>query len=177
MFQFWYRWLIVLTWLIILFGLEMAFLNQTVLFDPINHQLNNAFWQSPEAPAEMIPYQQLMYGALGATTLGWGIMLLFLLRNSFAQRQRWAWWAIVISVDAWYLVDTLIAWHGSLPHKPQKKPKLFVKSYGVTRPESISRRIDELWTNFTNSWYEQNVDGAFRYFYKQGDDVCLIDIL
>lgn len=110
MFQFWYRWLIVLTWLIIIFGLEMAFLNQTLLFDPINQQLNHAFWQSSEAPAEMIPYQQLMFGALGATTLGWGIMLLFLIRNSFAQRQRWAWWAIVISVDAWYLVDTLIAW-------------------------------------------------------------------
>ena len=51
-----------------------------------------------------------------------------------------------------------------------------MKSYGVTRPESIGRRVDELWNNFTNSWYQKNHDGDFRYIYKQGDEYCLIDV-
>ncbi len=74
------------------------------------------------------------------------------------------------------LTDTLMAWHDSLPERAMDRPKLFIKSYGVTRPESIGRRVEELWNNFTTSWYEKHINGDFRYVYKVAERFCLLAI-
>ena len=89
-----------------------------------------------------------------------------------------SWGEVVINhfEDKSALSDALSAWQTSLPENPQKRPKLFVKCYGVTRPESVSRRIDELWNAYTDAWYQHNFNGELRYLFKVGKSYCLFDV-
>jgi len=64
------------------------------------------------------------------------------------------------------LTDAMISWLGGLPEQANKKPHLFVQSYSITRPESISRRINELWGNLTNAWFENRENQNLRFVFK-----------
>jgi len=89
-----------------------------------------------------------------------------------------SWGEVVINhfEDSSALSDALSAWQASLPDDPQQRPKLLVKCYGVTRPDSVSRRIDELWNAYTKAWYQHNHGGELRYLLKLANDYCLFDI-
>jgi hypothetical protein len=45
-FDFWQKWLFIVSLGITAFGVFMALLNQTALFDLFNQQINPAFWDS-----------------------------------------------------------------------------------------------------------------------------------
>ena len=74
------------------------------------------------------------------------------------------------------LANALLAWHQSLPDEPQQTAHLLVKSYSVTRPESISRRIDALWQNLKRNWYEQQYNNRLRYIFKQASSYAILQI-
>ena len=111
-FAFWCRWLWIASLVLIAFGIAMALLNQTIVFSTMNRSIDPAFW--PEGIPEGVPgYQGWVYGAWGATVIGWGVMVAALVRFAFSRREAWAWWAMVAGIGAWYAVDTAIsALHG-----------------------------------------------------------------
>jgi hypothetical protein len=49
-FNFWQRWLLVVSWIIVLFGLAMALLNATPIFDFMNDRVNPVFWGDGPVP-------------------------------------------------------------------------------------------------------------------------------
>lgn len=66
--QFWDKWLLVVGWVLSVFGLLLAFANQTWLFDIVFNRLVNAvFWPSNVAMESIEPFQAWIYGVLGAT--------------------------------------------------------------------------------------------------------------
>ena len=105
-FEFWQRWLLVGSILIALFGLGMALLSSTPLFNVFNRQINPVFWGVTILPPEAVHFQAWIYGVLGATMLGWGINLAFLAHIPFRRREAWAWWAVAVGMGSWYVVDT-----------------------------------------------------------------------
>jgi hypothetical protein len=105
---FWNRWLWVASLVLIVFGIAMALLNQTIVFSTMNRSIDPVFW--PEGVPEGIPgFQGWVYGAWGATVIGWGVMVAALVRFAFSRREAWAWWAMVVGMGAWYVVDTAIS--------------------------------------------------------------------
>ena len=109
-FEFWNRWLVVVGWLLIAFGLAMAVLNQTWLFDLLfNRRVDPVFWPAGSAPANLESFQTWIYGVLGATVAGWGVFVVFLARNPLKRRERWAWNCIFVGITLWFLVDTAIS--------------------------------------------------------------------
>ena len=108
-FIFWQRWLLVAANLLILFGIVMAFLNNTALFALFNTQINPIFWGAGDMPAAAVQFQGWIYGVAGAIVIGWGIFLAFIAYYPFKQREKWAWNCILIGMLAWYLVDTFIS--------------------------------------------------------------------
>ena len=109
-FHFWQRWLFVLGNLLVVFGLLLAFFNQTPLFDFLfNNQINPAFWNSPQAPAEILAFQGWAYGVLGATVAGWGVFLAFLAHYPFRKKEPWAWNCIAAGLVVWFVSDTTIS--------------------------------------------------------------------
>ncbi|MFX1299624.1 MAG: hypothetical protein ACFFAL_03120 [Promethearchaeota archaeon] len=109
-FRFWRNWLLGVSVFITAFGLFMALLNHTILFSFFNTQINPAFWGSIPVAAPAQAFQTWIYGAWGATVMGWGITMIFIAYYPFGQQERWAWKAVLVSVLSWYIIDTTISW-------------------------------------------------------------------
>ena len=106
-FSFWVRWLVVVGWVLVAFGLTMAFLNQTLAFNmAFNQWVDPAFWPDGSIPAELQPFQAWAYGLVGATVAGWGVFVLFIVNNPFKNRERWAWTCMMAGITLWFFVDT-----------------------------------------------------------------------
>jgi hypothetical protein len=108
-FAFWQRWLVGVSVIVVVFGLFMAFLNRTPLFDLFNRGVDPAFWGADAAPVEAQRFQGWAYGVLGATMAGWGVTLLFLARQAFRRGERWAWNSVLAGILLWFVVDEYIS--------------------------------------------------------------------
>ena len=109
-FNFWGKWLLIACIILIVFGLGLAFTNQSTFFNLIfNDQINPAFWGFTQIDGTLANFQSWIYGVLGATVAGWGVMVLFLIQYPFKNHEKWAWSAAVFSIGLWYLVDTAIS--------------------------------------------------------------------
>lgn len=103
-FDFWQRWLGVISALVAVFGVGMALLNRTVLFSPIDGLVNPVFWGSVSESASR--FQGWIYGVLGATMAGWGVCMTFVVVYPFRRREPWAWNCLAAGIALWYMVDT-----------------------------------------------------------------------
>ena len=107
-FIFWQRWLFVLSVIIILFGMGMALLNNTVLFDLFNNQIDPVFWGGQPLPDPALAFRGWAYGLIGATMAGWGVFIAFVVHFPFARREGWAWVCVALGILVWYITDTVI---------------------------------------------------------------------
>lgn len=105
-FNFWQRWLLVVAWGITAFGLLMALLVETPLFEPFHAQIDPAFWPSGVVPPQAAAYSSWVLSAWGATVAGWGLLLALLVRAPFRSKQPWVWPAIAVSLSLWFVLDT-----------------------------------------------------------------------
>ncbi|MEJ2582701.1 MAG: hypothetical protein P8127_13860 [Acidobacteriota bacterium] len=108
--EFWNRWLLLVGWLLVAFGLLLGFLNQTQLFDvAFNRQIDPVFWPSRTPTESIESFQGWIYGVLGATVSGWGVFVVCLAAHPFKKRERWAWNCIAAGITLWYVADTSIS--------------------------------------------------------------------
>ena len=108
-FTFWLRWLVVLSVVIVAFGLGLAFLNDTPLFDLFHQQVDPVFWGDQPLPPAMLDFRGWAYGVLGATMAGWGVFFVFLAWIPFRRKERWSWNCFALGLLVWYVSDTLIS--------------------------------------------------------------------
>lgn len=109
-FSFWQKWLIVVGVLVVVFGLALAFFNQTPFFDfAFNNRINPVFWGGSFLDVQGRAFQQWAYAVLGATTASWGVFLTFVSIYPFSRKEAWAWNCIAAAVGLWYLVDTFLS--------------------------------------------------------------------
>lgn len=109
-FNFWRKWLFAVGLLLVVFGLALAFLNQTPLFDALfNNHINPVFWFSKEIPPQAAAFQRWIYGVLGATIAGWGVFTVFLVHYPFRNREKWSWNAIGLGITVWFIPDTALS--------------------------------------------------------------------
>lgn len=105
-FSFWQRWLLVIAVALTAFGVVMAFVSGTPVFDVFNSQINPAFWGAGAVEGPAKQFQQWVYGLWGATIAGWGIFITYVARYPFARRERWAWNCLALGIGLWYVLDT-----------------------------------------------------------------------
>lgn len=109
-FNFWQKWLFFVGIYLAVFGLVLAFFNQTYVMDFVfNNQINSVFWSANAVPENIIPFQSWVYGVLGATVAGWGIFIAFLAYYPFKAREKWAWNCIAAGISIWFIFDTSIS--------------------------------------------------------------------
>jgi hypothetical protein len=104
------RWLVALGVIIAVFGVALAFLYPTPLFDIFRTQVDPVFWGAGELTGGTIPFQQWIYGVLGATMAGWGTCVAFIAAVPFKRKEKWAWNCLTIAVSLWFVVDTFLSW-------------------------------------------------------------------
>ena len=100
------NWLLAVCFVMILFGILMAFLAGTPLFDVFNSRIDPAFWGSDQVPAEAGMFRSWLYGVWGATIAGWGILLAFVISGPISRHEKWAWNGVSLGIIVWYVFDT-----------------------------------------------------------------------
>ncbi len=108
-FSFWQRWLIIVALVVTAFGIVVALVSGTPLFDLFNRQIDPAFWGTGAVGDAAKRFQQWIYGVLGATIAGWGIFITYVARYPFSRKERWAWNYLALGLLVWYVLDTLIS--------------------------------------------------------------------
>lgn len=104
----WY-WLLGVICGVILFGFAFIFLP--------NPMLNLFDWLLyPNSPAESpfnspaVGYIIFAHRVLGAVMIGWGVSLLFTVVGLWRRGDGLAWYAVAVSVVAWFIPDTAFSW-------------------------------------------------------------------
>lgn len=106
-FLFWQRWLVGVGLVLTAFGLVLAVFSQSPIMDlAFNQRIDPVFWPGGEIPEEAHRFQGFIYGVLGSTVSGWGVMIAFLAAYPIRRRQRWAWNCLALGMGLWYVVDT-----------------------------------------------------------------------
>ncbi len=109
-FDFWTRWLLVVAIFLVIFGLALAFLNQSLFFEVLfNSNVDPVFWDTAFLPQAAREFQRWAYGVLGATVAGWGVCLAFLAHYPFRRKEVWAWNCMLAGILVWYLPDTILS--------------------------------------------------------------------
>lgn len=103
--RFWSRWLTGVAAGTGAFGLSMVLAPAAIeaLFATIVAPVmptGDAFAADPRR------YVRFVCGVLGATMVGWSVLLAVVARGPFARGERWAWTALAASVGSWYLLDS-----------------------------------------------------------------------
>jgi hypothetical protein len=108
-FNFWRIWLFIVAVVIAVFGVLMAFLNQTAIFAIFNREINAVFWPSGEIGRGLPQFQSWVYGVWGATVAGMGIFAAYVAHYPFARREKWARQCLAAGTGVWYVLDTYIS--------------------------------------------------------------------
>jgi hypothetical protein len=108
-FDFWKVWLFVVAVVIAVFGVLMAFLNQTAVFAVFNREINFVFWPTGEVGRGVLEFQSWVYGVWGATVAGMGIFAAYVARYPFARKEKWARQCLAAGTVVWFVLDTSIS--------------------------------------------------------------------
>ena len=109
-FVFWQRWLFGVGIYLAVFGAVLAFFPHSALIDwAFNNQINPLF----NLTSDGLRFQAWIYGVLGATMGGWGMMIAFMAHFPFRRKEPWAWNGLVTALSFWFIVDQIISgYHG-----------------------------------------------------------------
>jgi hypothetical protein len=108
-FAFWQRWLFAVGVLISIFGILMALLSGTPIFELFNRQIDPAFWGTNSVDPNARAFQAWVYGLWGATIAGWGIFLAFIAKYPFRNKEKWAWNCLAAGLAVWFVLDTALS--------------------------------------------------------------------
>lgn len=109
-FGVWIAWLKAVCVVFVGFGAALAFFGQTPVFDVLfNHQINPVFWGTAPLGGQAVAFQKWIYGVLGATCVGLGIMLGFVVEYGLKRKEKWAFVCIARSILSWFALDESIS--------------------------------------------------------------------
>jgi hypothetical protein len=109
---FWWRWLVAVTAGVFVLGLGL------ILVPGLAEEFFALlFYYSPGGISAFGPeattYIWLAHAVIGATMIGWSVVLLFILLGPFREGSRGAWFAVAASIAAWFVPDTVFSlWSG-----------------------------------------------------------------
>ena len=109
---FWWRWLVVATIAVIVFGLSLV-----VLPGPTQQAFNVLYFSSPQGSAVFgeaaVAYVTFISAVLGSVLFGWAVLMLYVLFGPFRRGSKEGWRMIAVSLVAWFIPDTAFSlWSG-----------------------------------------------------------------
>ena len=103
---FWQRWMLLTTGSMVLMGLILTF---TPLLTDIVHPLyyNNYFEYDAFSRLSDgdLRFHTFLFGVSGVVVSSWAIVMFFLVMFPLRNGQRWAWYALSISLTVWFIGD------------------------------------------------------------------------
>lgn len=76
--------------------------------------LAGVFWNSAQFPPEVEPFRAFIYGPLGGTIACCYILLAFIAKYPFKEKQKWARNAIIVSFGIWVIIDSSVCFYSGV---------------------------------------------------------------
>lgn len=89
-----------------LVGVVVAALGGTALLSPWRAAAAGALLGRPTLPVALEPFAALTDGILGGSIAGKWVAAAWLVRHPLAEGRRWAWWALLAGLLAWFGLDS-----------------------------------------------------------------------
>jgi hypothetical protein len=103
--RLWWRWLAVACVITLLYSLSFVLLPGATLAST-----SGAYLGSPDAHEAFgtmgVRYLRFLLGVSGAISAAWMGVLLLVVLDPFRRGERWAWWAITLSIGIWFVFDS-----------------------------------------------------------------------
>lgn len=113
-FTFWQKWLYYTSILFAFIGIVLAFFNDSIFFSLWNEQLQIWLGIEGEMPSNLLKFKDFILAPLGGTIAGSYILMAFIAKYPFRNREKWAWQAAVLSLLTWFVIDSSISfYHGA----------------------------------------------------------------
>ena len=107
-FIFWQRWLFYSCLLFALFGIVFAVYGNNPFFLPYNRALAFIFWHQQHIPPGTETFRAFIWGPLGGTIACCYILLAFIAKYPFKNKEIWARNAIIAAFGTWILLDSAV---------------------------------------------------------------------
>lgn len=107
-FLFWQQWLFYSSLLFAVFGVVLAVYGDNPLFRPYNRLLAEIFFDEPDFPEKADLFRAFTLGPLGGTIACCYILLAFMARFPFRNKEKWSRDAIVAAFGIWFILDSAV---------------------------------------------------------------------
>ncbi|MEO6406627.1 MAG: hypothetical protein ABIY51_16050 [Ferruginibacter sp.] len=91
-----------------MFGIAFAVFGDNPLFAPYNKALASIFWHTADTPQQVQAYRKFIYAPLGGTIACCYILLAFIARHPFRNKEPWARNAIIAAFGTWIILDSAV---------------------------------------------------------------------
>ena len=105
-FLFWQKWLFYTSLIFAAVGVSGALFGNNVLFQTYHTMLAKILWGSSAFPPEADQFRRFIYGPFGATMACCYILLAYIARYPFKNKELWARNAILTAFSFWVLIDS-----------------------------------------------------------------------
>lgn len=108
-FNFWQK---CLTWaniMTVMVGLIAAFAGNSIFFEAHNTFTNEVFFEGNEMKEELLNYKNWLFGIIGATIVGYHILMIMISENAFKNKEPWAYRALWFGLLSWFAIDSGIS--------------------------------------------------------------------
>lgn len=108
-FNFWQKWLTWANVMTVMVGLIAAFAGNSIFFEAHNSLTNDVFFQGNEMKGELLNFKNWLFGIIGATIVGYHILMIMISENAFKQKEPWAYRALWFGLLSWFAIDSGIS--------------------------------------------------------------------
>jgi hypothetical protein len=121
-FNFWYKWVLVSGYVIV----AMALMVDAIAFFKIEMPyINSVFWDNG-IPEDTQGFYTFILGLYCSVLLVFGLFVIFIARNAFAEKKTWAWNALATCYIAWYIADTFYSLYSGVYSNAVSNTVLFI---------------------------------------------------
>lgn len=108
-FRFWQKWLTYANVMTIGVGLLVAFAGNSLFFEIHNSYTKEVFLIGDEFEQNILELKNWLFGIIGATIVGFHVLMIMISENSFKNKERWAYKAMCYGLLSWFIIDSVIS--------------------------------------------------------------------
>jgi len=114
-FHFWQKCLTYANLMTMAVGLLVAFAGNSFVFDLHNGYSEEVFFGGEAFSPEVLRLKNWLFGIIGGTIVGFHLLMVLISENAFKRKEPWAWWAMLLGLLSWFLIDSSISlFYGAL---------------------------------------------------------------
>ena len=90
-------------------GILVAFAGNSFVFEIHNEYTKEVFFNSNEFSPEVMKLKNWLFGIIGATIIGFHILMIMISENAFKKKEPWAFRALLFGLISWFCIDSGIS--------------------------------------------------------------------